>query len=114
MEINSEAIGSPTQAKVVWAHSMCLSLNCIPTWQTDALGAVCTAPADLAGAAVGLGAVALAVDAARLADGIAAVVRLVAVAGHATNVPALVADVVIVILKLNDLVNETVAYGYVL
>jgi hypothetical protein len=83
----------------VKCEDMCLSLNCLPTWQTDALGAVCPTPSDLAGAAVGLGAVALAVDAARLADGIAAVVGLVAVAGHATNVPALVADVVIVILK---------------
>ena len=98
----------------VKCKNMCPTLICLPTWQTDALGAVCPAPADLAGAAVGLGAVALAVDAARLADGIAAVVRLVAVAGHATNVPALVADVVIVILKLNDFGNETLAYGYVI
>ena len=70
------------------------------TWQTDALGAICSAPTDLAGAAVGFGAVALSVDAGRFADGIAAVVGLVAVAGHAPDVSVLVADVVVVVLKV--------------
>ena len=70
--------------------------------QADALGAVRTCPADLAGAGVGLRAVALTSNARWLADGIPAVVHLVGVAGQAPHVAVMVADVVVIILKCYD------------
>ena len=68
-------------------------------WQADTLGAVHTSPANLAGAGVGLQAVALTRNARWLADGIPAVVHLIGVARQAPHVAVPVADVVAVILK---------------
>ena len=71
-------------------------------WQADTLGAVHTSPANLAGAGVGLQAVALTRNARWLADGIPAVVHLVGVAGQAPHVAVVVTDVVVIILKCYD------------
>ena len=70
------------------------------TRQADTFGAVCSCPAHLTGAAVGFCAVALAWDAVWVADGVLAVVGLVRVTRHASHLPTLVTNVVIILLKL--------------
>ena len=78
------------------------------TWQADTLGAVCSCPAHLTGAAVGFCAVALAWDAVWVADGVLAVAGLVCVPWHASHLPTFVTNVVIILLKFKKRLVTTV------